>query len=306
MRRLCLWLAFQVVILFGSVSSVQASIKFRDANLLYTSDLTAFQRDAVEPLFERLLRGNRPIVLFIHGRGKEPGKSLQGTGFFARLAGVEGKAVEKLEAYGTTVVLVSWDSERGEGLRDRSRALSNMPASATRLAFVIEQFDRALRASEASGSPHPPVTLLAHSMGTIVLQTYVQSNTSGWPKAGHKLFNTVVLSSADADDVGHASWVNEIAGLERVFVTINPDDPTLLESTDSRPSSAHALGLGAGANVALSANYVQFREKAHEVFTQRANRSDVSNFFAAVFKDGTIPLGDAVTTAPGHQFQLLH
>jgi len=125
-----------------------ARIKYDDNFLVYTSDTKAFQQSELGTLFDRLLAGGRPLVLFIHGRGKEPGKSLVGAGFFAGLGGVEGKAVQKLEAYGAVVAMFSWDSERSGfllfGISDRARALRNTPAAAQRLQIVLDNLGAAM------------------------------------------------------------------------------------------------------------------------------------------------------------------
>jgi hypothetical protein len=80
----------------GQASASHEKIEFDNNNLLYTGDLRAYQQAGVEPLFEDLLRGQRPVVLFIHGRGTEPRKSLQGTGIVLRRFHVDGQAVKKL------------------------------------------------------------------------------------------------------------------------------------------------------------------------------------------------------------------
>ena len=272
------------------------AIQYDPQFFVYTSDATPFKLDGVKPLFDRLLRGSKPIVLFVHGRGDEPKKSLKGTGFFVGLFGVEGKAVQKLEQYGSSVVLFSWDSRRGSGLTDRERPLANMPDSARRFANVLGEVAKSLAAAPAA---HPPVTLLAHSMGTIVVQTYVQQN-GGWRSPGDgRLFANVVLSSADADNLGHPAWVDKIAAVERVFVTVNPIDPTLEESVEARQPSAVALGRDPGAPLANAATYAMLQINAHEIFTKKPDHPEISKFFDAAFKgSGQTQPGQRITLRP--------
>jgi hypothetical protein len=265
--------------------------------LVYTSDATPFRLDGVKPLFDRLLRGTKPVVLFVHGRGDEPKKSLKGTGFFANLVGVEGRAVQKLEQYGSAVVMFSWDSRRGSGLTDRERPLANMPDAARRFAAVLGEVAKAA----AAPASRPPLTLLAHSMGAIVVQTYVQQN-GGWrsPGAG-PLFSNVVLSSADADNVGHPAWVDAIDGMERVFVTVNPVDPMLNDSIEARQPNALALGRDPGLPLS-NATYAMLQIRAHEIFTKKSDHPEISTFFATAFA-GNVPSGDP-QPGPGHRIRL--
>lgn len=264
-------------------------MKFDPALLVYTSNKQGFRAEQLPSLFDTLLRQPKPVVLFIHGRGKEPGKSLEGTGIIVRAFNVEGKAVEKIEAYGSQAAMFSWDSQRGGflffGLKDRERALRNMDDSAQRFAAVIEKLGSA---AAAVGSSRPPLTLLAHSMGSIVLQRTIERN--GW--RGTALFDNVVISSADADNIGHAVWVDKIAAVERVFVTVNPSDPTLKDSMDARPPGALPLGLSPGTTLSARANYVDVDIKAHEIFSKGHGHPEIERFFGTAFS-GSDPLNGA-------------
>lgn len=276
-----------------------AKLRYDPAFVVYQRDARGIPPEGVKPLFDRLLAGNQPVVLFVHGRGDEPGKSLQGGDL------VEGEAVRKLEEYGTKVVLFSWDSKKGGGIFqpfDRDRPLANTPEGARRFAGVIEKLDQSLAQLAASGRRPPPLTLLAQSMGTIVLQKYV--DTVGWrPPAGQARFNRVVLSSADADNLGHAAWVDKIASVERVFVTVNPSDSVLKRSKEARAPNAAALGLVPGDVLAQHPMYVHIDLDGHEVFTRGRRHPEIERFFAAVFAGTEIPPGDPLPP-PGRRFRL--
>jgi pimeloyl-ACP methyl ester carboxylesterase len=273
-----------------------ASISYDPQKVAYTSDQQAFGPGEIKPLFDRLLRGSEPVVLFVHGRGKEPRKSLEGTGFLVRPF-VEGKAVSKLEAYGTKTVLFSWNSQRCGfllvGLDNRQCPLENIEGPDGGAARFKATLD-ALAASLTEHRTHPPVTLVAHSMGTIVVQRYVELN-DGWA-GGRKLFDNVVISSSDATSEGHAAWVEKIAAVERVFVTTNPKDPFLEKSKTATPPNLHPLGLDAGPQRSTRARYVDFDIEAHEIFTRRDDHPEISGFFDAVFK-GQAPASPAPTAA---------
>lgn len=284
-----------------------ASLKYDERLLVYTSDTKGFTSSEIKPLFDRLLAGNRPIVVFVHGRGKEPGKSLQGAGFFAGLGGVEGRAVAKLEDYGVVVVMVSWDSRRSGflffGLSDRERALANAPEAGRRFGEVLGRLGESLNERAQQNLSHPPITLLAHSMGANALQKYIEQN-HGWqrPTTG-PVFTNVILSSADPDNLTHAPWVTEMARVERVFITVNPDDDILRRATEARPPNTVALGRDPGNVLSENPAYVFLRIDAHEIFTKRASHPRITAFFQSIFANNEVSLGTPLPP-PGRRFRL--
>lgn len=247
---------------------------------VYTSDSVGYRLAEVGSTFDAVLQQKLPVILFIHGRGNEPGKSLHGAGIVAQSFGVEGRAVEKLTAYGTDVVLFSWDSRRGGflflGLDDRVRPLENTADAAKRFGKVLVE----LRQSISRHPTHPPLVLVAHSMGAVVLENYVKQ--SGWDGLrGGRLFDMVILTSADTDNEGHVAWVDLIARVELVYVTVNPGDYFLQNSTDQRPDGVLALGLDPGPQLSELATYIELHcersaalaFEVHEVLTQAGNSS---------------------------------
>lgn len=233
-------------------------------------------------------------MLFIHGRGDEPTKSLNGSGFLLRSFGFDGDAVPKLSAYGANVVMFSWDSKRGRGLYDRSRPLANMDDAQKHLSTVLDAF--ALAVAARGNAPRPQLTLLAHSMGTIVVQRYVQAQ-QGFP---HPIFDNVILSSSDADNLQSTSWIDPLAAHEPVFITVNQDDRVLGHAADQRREipDAKPLGLDPGTDRSASANVTYIvvpPAKAHELFSQSDKLRLANAFYATAFVNGdTKRLGVAV------------
>lgn len=275
MRRAPVLLPLLLLLLASAIHGQQ--LRYNPDLLVYTADAEGFPAARVKSVFDRALAGSKPVILFVHGRGDEPNKSLVGGEL------VEGMAVSKLEAYDATVVLFSWDSKRGGfgpiGIFDRDRPLRNAPEGARRLRTVLDAFT----ASLAEHPHHPRVTLLVHSIGNVVLQRYVEQQ-NGWPTPGGRpLFDNVVLSSSDADNEGHVRWVDRIAQVERVFITENPIDGVLLRAGDGRPRRIKPLGLDPGPSRSSRARYVPLRFVNHEVFTRSEERPRVRNFFADVF-----------------------
>jgi hypothetical protein len=271
---------------------------FDDKKLVYLSDATGYDEQSLPTAFNNAFNKSKPVVLFVHGRGDEPSKSLRGTGFIAQWWNITGNAVRKLETtYDVTVILFSWDSDRERtwmfwDSSDRRRPLRNSVAGGERLNKVI----RALVGAKNNMAKQQRVVLLTHSMGSIVLRNYVQKH--GFPEA---VFANVILSSADADNLDHKGWVDEIGQRTRVFITINPYDWVLNESTDARPTGAFPLGLDPGNDLSSKASYVDLNVsgkdkkplEAHEIFYRDKEKwrgyEHVKQFFQKVLS-GDQPL----------------
>lgn len=243
-----------------------AKLNFEPTKPLYTSDTKGWPLDQLESVLSALHATGKPLVIFIHGRGIEPNKSLRGATF------VEGLAVHKLErGYDVGVLMFNWDSAfPTPWFNDRSRALGNTPAAADQLTKLLSRFEQYFFDHPERSRP----VLLVHSMGSIVLQKTVEAE--GWPQK--PVFKHVVITQPDADDVGHSVWVSKLAAVERVFVTQNSDDKVLKKSKDDRPAGSHALGLGTQQPVATNAAYVDLTNMGalgavdddHEVFGKGA------------------------------------
>lgn len=270
-----------------------SKLKFNADTPIYTTE-PGFQHkawrmeDAQAALAEASSRG-KPIVVFVHGRGKEPNKSFLGATF------AKGLAVWKLElGYDCSIVMFNWDSAFPDiRFTDRSRALGNTVEGGRRLG----EFLRELALFEASRPTVAKPTLLAHSMGSIVLQHTVQGGT--WPTTG-PLFRQVVLSEPDADDVGHADWLGVLGGRESVFITLNAGDKILQRSADARPDGAHALGLGTAEVLASNVKYIDLtsmgalgsEDDDHEVFGKGAMNGQVNvcAFFEQALRGTSVTL----------------
>ena len=282
------------------------AMNYDKSMLTYTSDLRGYEEAQVAEAFDAAATAGTPIVLFVHGRGDEPGKSLEGTGFILRSIDIEGRAVAKLEAYGTRVVMFSWDSKRGGfklDFNDRKRPRENVPEASRRLGKVLASF----RNWSAARPAHPPVVLLVHSMGSLVLQKCLDDGL--WPVGdGTRLFSAVILTAADADDIGHDAWLRKLPHDEAVYVTLNPGDHILKDSTEHRPAGAAALGRGMrpGMPLAPNATYVDLHTDSrtaqkfqpHEIFNKCAARghAQIARFFDDLFHQRTPEIGTAAAT----------
>lgn len=271
-------------------------MEFKAATPLYTSDAKAWRIEQLPDVLGQLQATGKPLVFFVHGRGKEPGKSLLGGTL------TKGMAVHKIErGYDVRVLMFNWDSAfKGLNLFDREVPLSHTKAGGQALGStltVLQQF-------EAANPGFARPALLIHSMGSIVVQRAIEDGH--WP-AGAALFSTVLFSEPDADDVGHVSWLEPIAMREKTFVTQNCDDNVLIRSTDARPAGTKALGLGTSQPLALHATYVDLssmgalgkKDEDHEVFGKGAMNGQlyVCQFFTQALTGQVIVLDQAVNVA---------
>lgn len=271
---------------------------------LYLSDGQKFGFNDVGTALDKVFSHNQPVLLFVHGRGNEPNKSLVSGTF------VEGGAVRKFETqYKVRVLMFNWESKAF--MYDRSEPLSHMPAAGESLKRVLTSLKSYLAKPQ---NQTKKLTLLAHSMGSIVLQTLVQQQ-GGWPAdAGRPLFKQVMFTSPDADNVGHWEWMNDIAQTEKVYVTINKDDDILEKSDDERQEGREPLGLVPVLPLSPKVTYLDISKlgtkpgKAsgiHEVFNKENMKGHVH--FCNVFHDlitGNQP-ALATATTPTEQVNYL-
>ena len=273
-----------------------SDLKFNAATPLYTSDAKAWRIDQLPEVLRTLQATGKPVVFFVHGRGKEPGKSLAGGTF------TKGMAVHKIElGYNVRVVMFNWDSAfHGWNLFDREVPLSHTEAGGLALGQMLAALESFERMNPETSRP----ALLVHSMGSIVVQRAVEQGH--WPAASG-LFSSVLFSEPDADDVGHATWLEALARKEKLFVTQNHDDNVLRRSTDARPAGAQALGLGTSQALAPDAIYVDLtslgaigkKDEDHEVFGKGAMNGQlyVCQFFTQALTGQTVVLDPATNVA---------
>lgn len=274
------------------------SLKFNAETPLYTSDAKCWRIDQLSDVLQVLQTTGKPVVIFVHGRGKEPHKGLLGGTF------TKGMAVHKIErGYDVKVLMFNWDSAfHGLNLFDREVPLSHTKAGGSALGQTIAALEKFETKNPETAHP----ALLVHSMGSVVVQRAVEDGH--WPAVSSGLFSSVLFSQPDADDVGHASWLDLLAQRERTFVTQNRDDHVLRRSTDSRPIGAQALGLGTTQPLAPHATYLDLtsmgaignKDDDHEVFGKGAMNGQlhVCQFFTQALTGQAVVL-DLATNVSG-------
>jgi len=302
-----------VLLVISLLAACASPLPFDPNKRLYKSDQVGYPISALPILLDKLLEEDKPVILFVHGRGEEPNKSLRLKGGLI----VEGRAVHKLESgYNANVLMFNWNSKRGGwwfGFKDRELPLSKMPEASKAFNQLLE----GIKLYRKNNPQSRPIALIVHSMGNIVIETMINNN-GGWiDNGGEPLFSNIVLSSSDANDIGHAAWVEKISSSENVYVTINADDHILNKSTDQRPVGAAALGLEPGDELASRTIYIDVTKLGsergtitdrHELFNKPGMHKQiyVCSFFQQSLTGHTVVLNTQNSTEviPGQRYKL--
>lgn len=148
------------------------------------------------------------FILFVHGRGRHPGKALKL------------KLLEDLESdYSAKVLMFHWPSWDGP---------FGFPEKAAR--HSADQFMSILDAIQSYKESHPDkikgikFTLLTHSMGSLVLEESVCKKT---PLTQSPLFDTLVITAPASYTKGHADWVESMNLSDHTYIVLNHLDPVL-------------------------------------------------------------------------------
>jgi hypothetical protein len=226
-----------------------------EVNFLYASDGTAIKLADFPDFLEQQFSRNVPVVLYVHGRAKLP---------------VWSRSKREIERqYWVTCVMFHWDSAfPGVRFWDRNQPLSQVPEAAGRLREVLARVPS--KEARAGGR----VTLLVHSMGSLVLQGAAMSG--GFPDT--QLFDYVLLTEPDCDAQDHISWVEPLARTERVFITQNRDDTILNHAGATRAKGIFSLGLGVDEPKAEGACYLDLSglvDNNHRLFSLGALEDQV-------------------------------
>ena len=135
------------------------------------------------------------------------------------------------------------------------------------------------------------INLMCHSMGNYLFKNLLQSSIY---HGDELLFDNVVLVAADANNEGHAEWVDRIQFRNRVYITINEDDHALKVSR-MKMGSAQRARLGhfpydLNSSRAVYVNFTGARhvEGSHSYFGEDAlKNSSVKSFFQTALNGGT-------------------
>lgn len=227
-----------------------ASPRFSRECRLVVASCTRARISELDSILDETFAVKKPVVLYIHGRGNEPKKT------------VKQRILETLEAdYGVKVLMFNWDSNALLFHRPVTEANEGAPY----LRDVINGLAR-YRAS------HPEtkainVSLLVHSMGNLVLRSALDDVDLSTP--GGPLLSNILKTGSDEDAEGHNRWVETLSARHTILITINEKDSTLRKS--NHPDGKTPLGLNPKPPLATNAYYLDVTGlvgKVHRVFTK--------------------------------------
>lgn len=162
------------------------------------------------PLMDQLLVNDKLVkhfILYVHGRGAHPGKAIRS------------RVLADMEAtYDAKVLMFRWPS----WIRFDVRPHYNAQNSGIYLRTVLKAFSD-YKADFQQRFPEQTIvsTLIAHSMGNIVLQNAVLAQQ---PSLVNDLFNRVLLVAADVDASGHDEWLSQLNFSRHIDVLANRND----------------------------------------------------------------------------------
>jgi hypothetical protein len=244
----------------------------------YLSDDKNFSMEEASAALDAAIAKNKPVLIYVHGRGKEPNKSLRNKKIITSV----------LEAsYGVAVLMVNWNSYGF--LWDRKRPLNNVHGGTERLGALF----LAMQNKQIQGRLPKNITLIAHSMGNVVLQDAIEAGA--WEGVSSPLFANIVMSQADADAQGHQRWLSRLARVEKVWVTFNDGDRVLSRAGSGRAAGIEPLGLGPTKPLVERATYLNFTPRMgdrHQVFNKKAmgKNEAICDFFQRVLASDSVDL----------------
>jgi esterase/lipase superfamily enzyme len=227
-------------------------------------------------------RGADNIIFYVHGRGKEPKKSLD-------------DVIPHLEEeYSAKVIMFHWfPSYKGPAGYPNEEA----DAAAPDLLNVLASFQKFKKEHPEKFSKIKS-TLLVHSMGNIVFAKMMESYKQ--QSLEKNLFDTVILNSADADAKGHDQWVKKIDFSDSIYITVNKNDNILGLSAkrqrEKRLGQKLETMLGKDIPLANNANYVDFSkiDVNHRYFLKGGQDDNpyLEKFYDAVLNGNPVNLKD--------------
>jgi len=236
----------------------------------------------IDQVLDRLFASGKPVVFHVHGRGREPGKTLR-----KDLIGV----IER--DYDVRVLMFNWDSGFPI-LFPLRRPVGHARESGAPLRDAITRLIAYRETHPASANI--PVSLLVHSMGSIVLHSALDGlplRTSNGP-----VFSNIVITGSDEDAAGHDEWVGQLQAQHAVVVTVNRGDSTLARARNGRRPEDQPLGRVLVPTLAPNATYLDLTSAvggAHRYFEKGRQHRNVAvcRIFATLLR------GEAPDFAPG-------
>lgn len=182
------------------------SLTYDPDHPLFIAPSTRLRIDEAEKALDLCYQTAKPVLIYIHGRAKDVGEPKKSVS-----AGI----YQELEAYGVAVLGFTWDAD--DPGYDENRAL----ASSDDFARLLKSLQRYLSTHNVQAP-----SILAHSMGNIIVAESAKDELLG-PAAGGKFIKNLILTSAAVKTKRHAKWLDLIEAAERIFVPVNANDVVL-------------------------------------------------------------------------------
>ncbi|MEZ8738409.1 alpha/beta hydrolase [Photobacterium swingsii] len=252
-----------------------------EAPIMHNGDIADEVQTPLEAVFEQCDNADSPCVLFVHGFNQDIKKNL--------------KKCREIEAYGVNVIAFSWPSNPGPNfilrkISEYKRARKNARRSAMAFERLLDKLNGFVETNRSKTRKQGQIqTLAIHSLGNYLMQSMVQV-----PDYDHQaaMFKNILLHQADADNPGHASWLDTLGQSSRVLVTVNETDDVLDFSDFINPDR---IGNTAANMTAQYATYYNFTDAAgandsHRLWHKPAvENPTIKHFFSRVF-DGKNPV----------------
>jgi esterase/lipase superfamily enzyme len=165
----------------------------------------------------RAASAGRPLVIFLHGRGKHPEKAFADDPEIGQ--GILGQMVSH---YQVELLMLHWPS----WLDVSGYPSLNAQETGPHLQLLFQRIGH-YRTIQRHATAQP-VNLFVHSMGNQVLASYIE-NYSGEFGRGVPLFDTLILNAPDADLKDHRLWVERIDFAGRIYILLNTGKDRLLQ-----------------------------------------------------------------------------
>lgn len=224
------------------------------------------------------LGDSRPIVFFVHGRGKHPEKGL-------------GYLPEFEDRYGIKVLMFDWPSWINQISRPEKKAV----IAGRHLSNCISSFSN-FKNKNRKIFEGRKVFLMVHSMGNVVLKSFAENYLKS--RKFEKIFYSTILNAPDVPAFKHSTWVDKLFSISKnIYITNNVEDLVLIGSKivdykDRKIFRGNRLGASKrnflifGKSISKNAKYLDFSlitYGEHEYFLESSS-SLVPKVYDSIFE----------------------
>jgi len=168
-------------------------------------------KDTFKELLKRMYKRKRNCLFFVHG-------------FNNVVEDVVERCMNFQKAFKVEVIAFSWPADEG------IKGVTNYRTQKLEAQQSVYAFDRCLKKLNeyliefAEERCDLTFNLALHSMGNYLLKTFTKSSEHARDAL---IFDNVILMAADANNEGHAEWVDSLQHRTRIYITINENDSAL-------------------------------------------------------------------------------